>query len=99
METAGTGKHNPSPTNVARKSATSNSNLILQNAPSPKSRSSKNPRRLRSCKRKPVNCRRKPTPYQKQLADLQKQQNKLVNDQVKTKLQGYQSELNKLGGR
>lgn len=33
---------------------------------------------------------------QKQLADLQKQQNKLVNDQVKTKLQGYQSELNKL---
>ncbi len=33
---------------------------------------------------------------QKQLADLQKQQNKLVNDRVKTKLQGYRSELNKL---
>ena len=33
---------------------------------------------------------------QKQLADLQKQQSKLVNDQVKAKLQGYQSELDKL---
>lgn len=33
---------------------------------------------------------------QKQLATLQKQQDKIINDQVKTKLQGYQDELNKL---
>lgn len=47
-------------------------------------------------KRQSTELRAQTDALQKQLDDLQKQQSKLVNDQVKTKLQGYQSELDKL---
>ncbi len=47
-------------------------------------------------KRQSAELREQTDSLQKQLDDLQKQQSKLVNDQVKTKLQDRQSELDKL---
>lgn len=49
-----------------------------------------------SAKQQAIELQSQTQALQKQLADLQKQQTKLVSDQVKAKLQGYQSELDKL---
>lgn len=47
-------------------------------------------------KRKAVEFQQQADALQTQLADLQKQQARLVNDQVKTKMQGYQDEVNEM---
>jgi uncharacterized protein YukE len=49
-----------------------------------------------STKRQAAELKAQTEALQKQLADLKNQQTQLVNNQVKTKLQGYQSELDKL---
>ena len=54
------------------------------------------PEDYESAKRQVSELQEQTEALQKQLADLKKQQDKIINDQVKSKLQGYQSELDKL---